>query len=90
MRDRLSVSLKVFGSHKWGDLNAFGLTHEIVGETVSMKDQNFTFIGGHRVRLYSFKKNVHWRIPMGTELDISEVKPTPDVPAGSKKAQKRR
>jgi hypothetical protein len=81
MRDRLTVSLKSYQGERWADLNSFGLTHEFCGEVVKMKDEKFSFLGGHRVRLYSFKKNVHWRIPSGIEVDISDV-PALAAPAG--------
>jgi hypothetical protein len=41
-----------------------------------MVENKYSFAGGHRVRLYRFKDNVHWRIPAGVELDISRVDPT--------------
>jgi hypothetical protein len=51
------------------------MAHEICCESGKLKNENFSFSGGHRVRLYQFKKNVHWRIPDGAELDISNVVP---------------
>lgn len=58
----------------WGNLSALGITHEIVGETVKLRDDKYSFAGGHRVRLFHFKKNVHWRIS-SAEFDITDVKP---------------
>lgn len=69
------VPLKEWDGHKWAQLNLLALTHEICGETVKMKDGAYSFAGGHRVRLYSFKKNVHWKVPEGVSLDISGVEP---------------
>ena len=77
MRDRTFVPVKVVNGVRWGDLAAISHAHEICGESVKRKEENFTFAGQHRVRLYVFKKNVHWR-PLGQELDISAV--VPDVP----------
>lgn len=71
------VPVKKVGSDLWGDFSSFGLAHEFCGERVDMVNQQFSFQGGHRVRLYKFKKNVHWRIPSGIELDISAVDASP-------------
>ena len=72
MARQIRVPIKTFGNRDWGDLNALHLTHEIVGETVKQAP-DMSFQGGHRVRVFRFKKNVHWLIPEGIELDISEV-----------------
>ena len=74
-RDTIKVTVKVVNGERWGDLSAIASAHDICGETVRCSDQNFPFAGQHRVRLYHFKKNVHWRIPIGVELDISGVQP---------------
>lgn len=71
----LSVPVKTVNGEQWGELSVYALAHEFCGEDVKMKKENFTFAGGHRVRLYSFKKNVHWKIPVGQELNISDVTP---------------
>ena len=75
MRERVSVPVKIANKTKWGDLTVFGQTHEICGESVKEMNNRFSFAGQHRVCLYRFKKNVHWKIPAGTELDISSVSP---------------
>jgi hypothetical protein len=62
----------------------FGDSHLICGESVRMKDENFSFAGGHRVRVYLFKKNVHWKIPEGVSLDISSV-PAAQAPRRAQK-----
>jgi hypothetical protein len=90
MRDRINVSIKKVNGEDWGDLNAIGLTHEICGEIVKRKEENYSFAGGHRVRLYQFKKNVHWKIPAeGQLIDIGDVIPATagkiDQPAKQKK-----
>ena len=61
--------------HDWGQLNYFGHAHIFAGEKVSTKDEKYSFVGGHRVRLYSIKANVHWRIPAGINVDITAVQP---------------
>ena len=70
----------MFGQQRWGDLNALAVTHDIVGETVHCKEPRFSFIGGHRVQLWHFKKNVHWKIPAGVTLDITDVQPAGQAP----------
>lgn len=73
MSERISVPIKVVNGTKWADLSALALSHDIVGEKVYRANENFSFAGGHRVRLYKFKKNVHFKVPEGRELDISAV-----------------
>jgi len=73
MADHVRVPVKVIGTDRWGELNLLGDAHLICGETVKLKDENFSFAGQHRVRLYSFKKNVHWKIPEGISLDVTAV-----------------
>jgi len=58
---------------RWGQLSYFGSRHEFCCEEFRLKKENFSFAGEHRVRLYSAKGNVHWRIPQGVQLDISQV-----------------
>lgn len=72
----IPVPIKKFSGDYWGDLCSFG-THsvEIVGEVVHKRNDNFPFIQGHRVRLFKFKKNVHFKVPAGTDIDISGVQP---------------
>lgn len=70
----LSFPVKVVNKEEWLDLTAHGLAHEFCGERVDQKP-SLSFAGGHRVRHYSFKKNVHWKVPKGQDIDISEVEP---------------
>lgn len=70
----LHIPVKEVNGERWGDLSSYALTHQFCGERVDKKD-DISFTGGHRVRLYSFKKNVHWKIPLGQELNISDVLP---------------
>jgi hypothetical protein len=75
MADHVSVPVKVIGNERWGQLSVLSSdSHLICGEKVDQK-KDFSFAGGHRVRLYSFKKNVHWKIPEGVSLDIAGVPP---------------
>lgn len=77
MIGRISLPVKLVNNEKWAEISAHApqWTHEICGEDVRPKDLAFSFAGGHRVRLYKFKKNVHWKIPTGVNLDISQVPP---------------
>jgi hypothetical protein len=75
MADQIKIPIKIVGTERWGQLSVFGDSHLICGEAVKLKEQNFSFAGGHRVRLFSFKKNVHWKIPTGIALDIAGVAP---------------
>jgi hypothetical protein len=74
MARHVLVPIKVVNKQDWGDLSVLGVTHEFVGETVKLKNDKLSFAGGHRVRLYHFKKNVHWRIS-SAEFDITDVAP---------------
>lgn len=75
MATHIKVPIRVIDGVKWGNLNALGVSHEICGETVNRRDENFALSGGHRVRLYHFKKNVHWRMTTGMDIDIADVAP---------------
>ena len=73
----IRVPVLTHNREDWGCLNYIGVTnfHIIVGETLKIEDNSFSFIGGHRVRRIKIKGNVHWLIPSGIDLDISEVSP---------------
>lgn len=71
-KKHVKVPTKVVNGDLWGDLSVFGKDHEICGTKV-VERRDISFIGGHRVRLLEFKQMVHWRIPQGTELDITDV-----------------
>lgn len=77
MANKISIPVKNHDSYNWAELNHFGTDHIICGERISVHDQNYSFVGGHRVRLYKIKKNVHWRIPLGFDVDIAAVPPAP-------------
>jgi hypothetical protein len=76
MADGIWVPVKKIGSERWGQLSYISdQAHLICGEDVRQKESQHSFAGEHRVRVYSFKKNVHWRIPEGIPLDIAGVQP---------------
>jgi hypothetical protein len=74
---------------KWGALYLLALTHEICAEKVDCVSEKYSFAGGHRVRLYRFKKNVHWRIPESVQLDISAVPAANGAPPPRRKQDRR-
>jgi hypothetical protein len=87
---RVRIPVKKWDGGEWGEISALGptLTYEIVGEDVRLHKEKYTFSGGHRVRLFKFKKNVHFRLPEGTKLDITAV---PDgVPPPRRQSQQQR
>lgn len=81
---KISVPVKIVDGKKWGQLSTFSLNHELCAEKFEKIDDKYSFAGGHRVRLYRLRKNVHWRIPEGIELDIADV----DAKAQPKRRQK--
>jgi hypothetical protein len=80
MTARVNIPVKRVGTENWGALAWYGETHDICGEKVHCVDEKFSFAGQHRVRLFRFKKNVHWRIPAGVTLDITAVRPATPPP----------
>lgn len=61
--------------YRWGALAHFGKDHDITCEaTIKLVEDKYSFKGGHRVRLYKFKKQVYWKLPStAIEIDISGV-----------------
>ena len=74
---RLSIPITTYRNDRWGDLCGAINYHtvEIIGEDFKLKDFKFSFSGGHRVRRFKVKKNVHFKIPAGIKLDITDVTP---------------
>lgn len=73
----MRIPIKVIKGVKWGDLNSLCLSHVIVAEHHQI-EENYSFQGGHRVRRFKLKKNVHWLIPVdGVDLDITAVTDSP-------------
>jgi hypothetical protein len=83
VKQSIPVPVKLINKQQWGHLNYFGYVHEICGEKLDqMKD--IPLSGGHRVRRYKVKNSVHWLIPQGHLVDISEVPP----PSGGPRRRK--
>lgn len=79
--ERVSVPVKIVNGAKWGQLSALADSHEICAEKVIRVDEQYSFAGGHRVRLLRLRKNVHWKIPDGVVVDIKDVAPAAAPPA---------
>lgn len=78
----LQIKKDKAGGRSWVELSAQGpsATHIICGEQ-TWQGSRISLFGGHRVQEYKFKKNVHWSIVTGFELDISAVQaPLPAAP----------
>jgi hypothetical protein len=71
--EHLEVPIIEHDGHKWGALAHLASDHEITCEAqIKCLNEKYSFKGGHRVRLYKFKKQVYWKIPPKA-LDISNV-----------------
>lgn len=76
MTDWIWVPVRMHNNERWGALSFLkgGRILEVIAERFERKDENFSFIGGHRVRLYKLKTNIHFKIPTeALTLDISGV-----------------
>jgi hypothetical protein len=76
----IKIPIKKVNNDRWGQLSFFGKRHVFCGETIRLKNESYSFAGGHRVRLYSAEGNVHWLIPEGIKLDISRVSIAKELP----------
>jgi hypothetical protein len=86
----IAVRIKMHGTEQWGCLDTWGNNSvDIVAETWNNVNDQYSFVGGHRVRLFRVRKNVHFKIPPGaTTFDITDVVPAPAAP--TKRHDKRR
>jgi hypothetical protein len=73
MNERVIIPVREYGGQKWGWLSSICPDHEIVGYDFRRVVENYSFLGGHRVRLYKVKGNVHFKIPTGAIFNISAV-----------------
>ena len=74
----LRIPVKKINGDDWAEFSTLASTHYICGEVFKITDNHFSAAGGHRVRLYSVKHNVHWKIPATViQLDIQEVAASP-------------
>jgi hypothetical protein len=76
----LTVPIKTLNGIQWADLSVHGpsATHIVCGEQ-TWGEGDISLFGGHRVRSVKFKKNVHWRVLTGFDVDIAAV-PPPEPP----------
>lgn len=88
MTQSLIIPVKEVRGDKWGCLDRLCDDHEIVGYDFKLKNDQYSFAGGHRVRLYKVKGNVHFRVPIGVTFDISSVPVQPSHQGKSKKKRK--
>lgn len=72
-RGRINCPIVTVNNADWACLATFAERHEFCAEVFREKNEQFSFADGHRVRVYSAKKNVHWKLPQGINMDISEV-----------------
>ena len=77
MPSSVNVPVKKHDGYDWAEMNHFGNDHVICGERFIKQDESYSFVGGHRVRLYKIKQCVHWRLPQGVLLDIAAVPAAP-------------
>lgn len=77
MTKYVQVPIVEHDGKKWGALAHLALDHEITCEsTIKCINEKYSFRGGHRVRVYKFKKQVYWKLPsQAIEIDISDVPP---------------
>lgn len=75
--DRICIPVRVINRANWGALSFVSPgSHDICAYNVKLLNEQLTLAGNHRVRVYRFKDNVHWKIPADAQLiDISGVTP---------------
>jgi len=76
----VKIPIKIVNKEQWGRLSVYGPRHTFCGEDIRIKNETFSFAGGHRVRFCNAVGNVHWLIPGGIKLDISQVPPAKAPP----------
>ena len=71
----ISVPTRTVNGEIWGALSFLSTGPFLVcAEKVELVKEAFSFADGHRVRLYKFRKNVHFRaISDSLTLDVSAV-----------------
>lgn len=79
------------GTEQWGCLDTWGNNSvDVVAYTVKKIEDQYSFVGGHRVRLFRFWNNVHFKVPPGAAtFDITNVAKAPPAPP-TKRHDKRR
>ncbi len=71
---KVPVPIVIFGGEKWGVLTYLARSHDIIGTKVNKK-KDMSLPNGHQVRRFIFTGQVHWKIPVGVEADVSGIAP---------------
>jgi len=79
MAEHVNIPIVEHDGSKWAALAYFGKDQDFTGEDFKCTNRQYSFKGGHRVRIYRIKKQVYWKIPSRV-LDITDV-PTRRVQA---------
>jgi hypothetical protein len=82
----LQCPVRAVGSAKWLSLEFMGIKRlDVVAYTNKLTNEQFSFAGGHRVRITRFWDNIHFLLPQGTALDIKAVAPAEGPTAATAK-----
>jgi len=74
MTRTLVLAVKEFKNEHWCGLSTLGVGGvDVVAEKYKKIDEHFSFEGNHRVRLFRFWDNVHFKVPTGVKLNIESV-----------------
>lgn len=69
----IRVPIEEIGNESWAHLGSLAERHEFCAEKVDLRGENFPILGNHRVRRFSVKKSVYWKVPQGVPVDISQI-----------------
>jgi hypothetical protein len=75
----IQIPTRVLRGQRWADFSFLARKHQLCAEGFNTLSENVSYVGGHRVRLYVLKGNVHWRVPEGV-VDITNVAPATEPP----------
>ncbi len=71
------LPIKRDGNKRWVLLGQIAPSHIILSEKCTQINENYSHFGGHRVRAWAVKGNVHWLLPdAAEEYDITGVSPS--------------
>jgi hypothetical protein len=74
MSEFVRVPTRLVRGQRWANFNFLANKHRLCAEKYNTIAENVSHVGGHRVRLYELKGNVHWMVP-DTVIDITDVAP---------------
>jgi hypothetical protein len=79
--DRIYVPLRTHNNEKWGALDSWKNNYvEVVAYEVRKLDDQFPFLGGHRMRLYKLSHNPHFKLP-AQYIEFTNIAPSEAPPA---------